>query len=79
MGYGFPGSWMGGWSWFGMGLGLVFWALLIGLVAWIVVSLAQRPAGPSAPRPEDVLRARYARGEITREEYEHTLQVLRQP
>lgn len=56
-----------------MGLGLIVPLLLIGLVAY---ALGWRPqfnqTGP-APTSEtlvDILKARYARGEISREEYD---------
>jgi len=75
MGYGWGGY---GFGWWGIAMGIVmvlFWALIIGGAVWLVVSLFRqgRPAalgpGPGA-RPLDVLRERYARGEITREQYE---------
>ena len=50
---------------------IVFWALIVlGIVAlagWFFASGG--PAG-SSQRPLDILRERYARGEITRQEYE---------
>lgn len=79
------GPGMMGWGWGGYGFGwwgivmgivmLLFWVLIIGGVVWLVVSLL-RQGGPGAlgPRPRggalDILRERYARGEITREQYE---------
>jgi putative membrane protein len=57
--------------WF-VGLGLVFWVLiLVGLglvVAW-AVRQPSRPDGRN-DQPLDILKARYARGELTREQYE---------
>ena len=56
-----------------MGFGLIVPLLLIGLVAY---ALGWRPqfnqSGPSQTKqtPVELLKARYARGEITREEYE---------
>lgn len=56
---------------------LVFWALIIAggvlLVVWLVRSLAGASPTSSAttgPSPLDVLKMRYARGEITREQFE---------
>ena len=72
-GYGFGGSQM--MSPFGGGLfmllGLV---LIIVLAAWVL----RRPSGgtPSQLSPMDILKARYARGEISREEYERMKQDL---
>ncbi len=52
--------------------------LLVGLVVAYAVGWrpgsAQQPPRPQEPSPLDVLKARYARGEISREEY----QVMRQ-
>ena len=67
--------------WFRMGvlmaiLMLLFWALIIGGIVLLVVWLVRqgRPAGvgsgPGEGRALEILRERYARGEITRQEYE---------
>ena len=66
-----------------MGIGwlvmLAFWAAVIGLV----VLLVRRMTGPSAGSTHatgesamDVLRRRYAAGEITREQYREMREVL---
>lgn len=62
-----------GFSPLGAILSLVFWALIIGGVVWLVIWLA-RNAGEtaSAARPDsaiEILKARYARGEITKEQF----------
>lgn len=62
-----------------MGLGLIVPLLLIGVVAY---ALGLRPqfnqAGPTqtSQTPVEVLKARYAGGEISREEYEQTRRDL---
>lgn len=62
-----------------MGLGLIVPLLLIGLVAY---ALGWRPqfnqAGstPTSETPVDILKARYARGKISRAEYEQMHQDL---
>lgn len=66
-GFGFP--------FMGMGLGmLVFWVLIIGGVVWLVQSLARgtgsSPILPQGESPLDILKKRYARGEITKEQFE---------
>jgi putative membrane protein len=68
---------------FGMGFGLVglllmglFWAGLIAVAVWVVRSVF--PSGQHGPTPpvetgenaRDILDRRYARGEITREQYD---------
>lgn len=69
MGY----EWMhGGW---GMGLGLLFWvaiAVVLVLAARALLASRGEPAARVGPRetPIDILQARYARGDISREEYE---------
>ena len=65
-------GWSGGW---GMGFGwifmLVFWALIIlGIVALARWLLSSSPGRSAGTRPLDVLKERYARGELTREQYE---------
>ena len=62
-------GWMNGW---GMGFGMVFWlvilALIIAGVVWLVRS---QPNGSGQHRSAglDVLDERYARGEVSRDEY----------
>ena len=60
-----------GWGLFGPILMLLFW----GLVIWGVVALARGVGGPGpGPTPHDsaleLLKRRYARGEVSKEEYE---------
>jgi len=69
---------------FGMGLGgiglilmLLFWGVLIFGGAWLVKTIfssTQQNRSGSVPHeplsPRDILNQRYARGEITREQYE---------
>jgi putative membrane protein len=64
-----------------MGFGLVAWLLLlilIGVVVWLVVrTLAQRSPMSSSSEAEQVLRRRFAAGEIDGDEYERRLEILR--
>ena len=62
-----------------MGIWMVFfWAIVIGgivvFVAWLSGQARIRPSTPEDPR--DILRRRYASGEITREQYESMLKDL---
>ena len=65
----------GNWGW-GMGLmmflGVLFWGAIIALIVWVVVRLTGRgtASGGGKQNPLDIARERYARGEITREQYE---------
>ncbi len=53
----------------------VFWVGVIALAMWVASLLF--PRVPAArPSPREVLQARYARGELTRVQYEETLNAL---
>jgi putative membrane protein len=56
-------------GWGGIGMAL-FWIVLLVAIAAAVVSFSRRPAGPSGDRSLDIVRERYARGEITREQFD---------
>lgn len=69
-----PGG-MQGWMWgFGMGLGglmmLAFWGVLIVGGVALFRALGGRLGDRSQGTPFDVLKRRYAAGEITRDQYE---------
>jgi putative membrane protein len=61
---------------FGGGIGmLIFWALVIGAVIVLVRWLSAKSSATDVPgtrreSPLDILRERYARGEIDKEEFE---------
>lgn len=66
----------GGWGWMS-GFGWIFMILFWGLVIFGVVALAKwmfstgdSVAGGGARPPLDILKERYARGEINRDQYE---------
>ena len=80
---------MGGLMGLGLGMGglgliwmLVFWVGLIALALWLV-SLLFPAAGKSShdegisPAALDILKERYARGELTKEEYQEILHTIR--
>lgn len=61
---------MGWWMLFGGLWLLVFWGGIIALIVWGIKKLTER-SGPGTQRhPLDIARERYARGEITREQFE---------
>ncbi len=69
--------WFGGGS---MGLMWLFWLAVVAVVVFLVVRLAGSSRGSSdsmSESPETALKRRYARGEISREEYERILEDLR--
>lgn len=86
-GGGMMGSGMMGWGGFGFGLlgwvaMMFFWVLVIGGIVLLVVWLFRQgqPAPASGPRNGqtalDILQERYARGEISRDEYEEIRREL---
>ncbi len=81
-GYGGYGGMMGGYGPQGFGfnpigaiISLVFWALIIGGVVLLVVWLARNAGRTSfgtsgSESPLEILKARYAKGEITKEQFD---------
>ncbi len=69
------GGFGGGGMLFGGLIMLAFWVLIIGGAVWLVWALARGGqfslgAGVSQQKPLEILQARYAKGEITKEQYE---------
>ncbi len=58
-----------------------FWVLIIACGVWLVLWLARRMGivGPVRETPLDILKARYARGEITKAQFEETKRDLNNP
>lgn len=54
---------------------LVFWAVLAGLAVWLLVKRRDRRRDP-LDRAREVVAERYARGELTGEEYRERLDEL---
>lgn len=72
-GFGFGGMWLGAI------LMLLFWAGVILLVVWAVRALFPRQQQSDRDVALEVLRRRYAAGEISAAEYEQALQALGGP
>ena len=64
------GMGLGGWLW--MVLGIV----LIVIVVWVLVSAVAGRERTSADDAAQILKARFARGEITQAEYEQARRLL---
>jgi putative membrane protein len=64
------GEGFGSWSWFG-GVGMiVFWVIFLALTVWLVFTLVKNNRNSSSSEALDIARQRYAKGEITKDEYD---------
>ena len=85
-GYGYGPHMMGwGGGWFGMVLGPIFWILTLAVLIGLGFILVRWLAGPwhathvpPGRTPLDILKERFARGEIDKEEFEERRRVLGQ-
>lgn len=62
----------GGMMGFGMGFGVIIMALFWGAIIWLIISLINAGTKKSEETAESaltILKKRYAKGEITREQY----------
>ncbi|MBA2784133.1 MAG: SHOCT domain-containing protein [Actinomycetota bacterium] len=70
----------GGWVW--MLLPLLFWGGLLAFAAWALIRIFPNRSSDSGGSEvqeegaEEILRKRFARGEIDAEEYERSIKVL---
>lgn len=70
------------WPYMGvMGWWMALWWILglavVVLLVWMVTRAAGGPVGRSDESPEQILKRRYARGEIDREDYDRRLTDIR--
>ncbi len=76
-----PHSWEYGWTWgMSMGVGmLIFWVLVIVAMVYLIRYLARGMGGRNIREETalDILKKRYARGEISREQYEQMREDLK--
>ncbi len=66
-GFGHALPWL---SWFGPLAMLVFWALVAAGIVMLIVYLARQSRTSRGGTAQSILNERYARGEISREEFE---------
>ena len=78
------GDGMGWWMLWGGLMMILFWGAIIALVVWSVQAISRRDdghaqSGAIPPRtPLEIAKERYARGEISREQFEEVRQTLEQ-
>ncbi len=63
------------WGFNGMWLNWIFWLVIIGLIVWLILTNGKRyNTEKNIPfdneTPLDILKKRYARGEINKEQFE---------
>ena len=78
--------WNGDWSWWAwlaMTLMMLSFWTVVGLAVWALVRhvgpTSSAPSGQTTTTPEDVLRQRYAAGELEEDEFRRRLETLRTP
>ncbi len=76
-------GWMGPYGWISMIIGLVFTVVILGGLVWLVVWAVRRSGTgsysggtPSGMSAKEIAQQRYARGEITREQYQQLIEDL---
>ncbi len=74
-GYGFPGMWVGGI------VMMLFWVIVLVAVVWGIVVFTRNAGrsnqpGPHGEAPLDILKRRYAAGEINKEQYDEMKRTL---
>ncbi|MCF3595040.1 SHOCT domain-containing protein [Rhodobacteraceae bacterium LMO-12] len=67
---GFGHMWGGGYGMFGGLMMVVFWGLIIGLIVLAIRGFSGRSDTGAGQSALDILKERYARGEIEEDEYE---------
>ena len=66
-----PNQGFGWWMLFGGIWMIVFWGVIIGLVVWGIRAVTdRRDRSPGGGSPLEIAQRRYARGEISKEEFE---------
>ncbi len=72
--------WFWGFGWLGLLFSLLFWLALIGFAVWLLQRELPNFRPRNRPPALDLLEERYARGEISREEFlERRAVLLNQP
>ncbi|MCD6202534.1 MAG: SHOCT domain-containing protein [Bacteroidales bacterium] len=70
---------MGNWGFFGMSMMWLVWLPLVALFVWFIIRITRnnensQSAGRNAV---DILKEKFAEGEISKEEFEERIKILR--
>ncbi len=76
-GWGHMNGWGGGWMWLWGTLMMLSWVAIIAGAVWLASRGRDQAPGGGATRARGILDERYARGEVTTEEYRERLDQLR--
>ena len=70
---------MGNWGFFGMSMMWLVWLPIIALFVWFLIRVTRNNDTEQTNRRNavDILKEKFAEGEISREEYEERIDVLR--
>ena len=63
-------DWSNWWIWFGGIDMFFFWGALIALAIWAIIRFTRRDYPVTHSKPLDIAKERYARGEITKEQFD---------
>jgi putative membrane protein len=61
---------LGGWQIFGTVMMVVFWIAIIALIIWGIKRFTEGTKTTTGKDALDIIKERYARGEITKQEYD---------
>lgn len=67
---------MFGYGWVGMIIGTLFWVGLLAILLWAAFALLSRTSTSGREMPLEILKRRYASGEITPAEFEQASKIL---
>ncbi len=69
----------GGGMWFGGGFGWIFWIVIIAVLVWVIKMASDKGSASRSSNddsPLEILKKRYARGEIDEQEFERKRKEL---
>lgn len=70
-------GWQGGYGWGPMwGFGWIFPLLIVIGLVWLLIRLARGTHGPRSDRAREILRERYAKGELSKEDFDRMTKDL---